>query len=127
MRLSDAIALGRTLVDKPRGGSLRGCALGMGLLAMSASLDYETAAELWPWMSTVDYHCEDCKKYAARGYDLTDIAGVKIFSAFDYHVDARRNMNLDQFIDYVRSIEPFEKEISVDAIPVEEVEYASMT
>lgn len=109
MRLSDAIATGRVLVDQLKVADLRGCALGMALLATGNSTglcNYDKIKEMWPWLSTSDYHCTDCKSSC-----IWDRAfGITIYRAFDQHVMMDKTMTLDQLIDWVRSIEPVPQE-----------------
>ena len=56
MRLSDAIALGRVLITKPDPLSFCGCAIGMGIAAVSgepAKTNVEAiefALKEWPWL-----------------------------------------------------------------------------
>ena len=109
MRLSDAIALGRTLVNPMRGFLLddakkNGCALGMGL--MGCGSEKRNVAEEWPWTANWadSFPC---------GCARTDSMGKVIAHIFDEHVcDKPQSWTLDQLIDWVRSVEPAEIEIS---------------
>lgn len=99
MRLSDAIALGRTLMCPHGGGSTRsdarpgdGCVLDMAVVAVRGHGNWQQAGNIWPWLG--DGIDPDC-----RMYDVT--------AKFDCDVMAGL-MTLDQLIDWVRSIEPAE-------------------
>lgn len=108
MRLSDAIALGRVLMPKMKRGTLEGCALGMGLLAVGRSTFSECAydgenyvglLQEWPWLSAELSSMDDRYKTTMPFF----LGGM-----FDEDVMNNKSMTLDQFIDYVRSIEPNE-------------------
>jgi hypothetical protein len=124
MRLSDAIALGRTLgLDLCRYGkragehSNRGCALDMAVLAVDGGKDWHDASYIWPWLNN--------KVLEKDKTSIADLYLFEIASRFDCDV-MTGTITLDRLIDWVRSVEPAE-EIFVDEAPVEEVEYASMT
>lgn len=135
MKLSDAIALGRTLV-KPRrlaeyfpDGS--GCARGMALEACGAraksenySAHDDTFFDLWPWT----IHRPEkfpCECFGMRFYPIN----AQIQHLFDSHITgiAEPHWTLDQLIDWVRSVEPAEapaapleqplEHLSAEAIP----------
>jgi hypothetical protein len=117
MRLSDAIALGRTLVKPHRlaeyyeDGS--GCARGMALEACNArahSDDYnlhdDAFYRLWPWTS-VSPNKAPCNCQVMSVYPFN----AQIQHLFDSHVTgiAKPTWTLDQLIDWVRSVEPDEE------------------
>jgi hypothetical protein len=116
MRLSDAIALGRTLV-MPRGGEeyyadRSGCARGMALEAISKRTHKSMSNEETVNMK-VSYPC-GC-------FTPKSIVGNPIVHLFDKHVQSDKDWTLDQLIDWVRSVEPVE---TVAAIETTESEYA---
>lgn len=117
MRLSDAIALGRTLIT-PRGGSLgngvSGCALGMGLMAKGIVAKDEkllTEPEMnWPWITKyMEFPCA-C---SSKGMKLRAVD--TIVHIFDSHItsDHCTDWTLDNLIDWVRSVEPAETEPAI--------------
>lgn len=121
MRLSDAIALGRTLIGSVKGclfekhgdGNLFGCALGMGVAAVGRQeqamergqdCSHEEPLSIWPWLEISDLvpKCGCSKKmlsYRVNGF-------ASIVHMFDHHVGV--DMTMEQLIDYVRSVEPNE-------------------
>lgn len=102
MRLSEAIAVGRTLVANcVPGGSTRknaqpgdGCVLDMAALAMGRR-NWEEARDVWPWL-------EQLNGKTHKSYE------EEIYQRFDFDV-MRKGMTLEQLIDYVRSVEPAEE------------------
>jgi len=122
MRLSDAIALGRTLL-KPRAGSTfsaggYGCANGMALAAIGKSncrvgdsLDENFPIEAMRFAGKLPCGCLDIGGYSS------DVGGV-IAHLFDTHVMDGKTWTLDELIDWVRSVEPPEQEV---AEPLQEV------
>jgi hypothetical protein len=112
MRLSDAIALGRTLKKPVRGmmgiGTNHGCALGMADAGVGgAKFGNEFATELctWPWLSGNTRLPCGCR--SRRGFS-SNHAGI-IAHLFDEHVFEKEDWTLDQLIDWVRSVEPAEE------------------
>jgi len=120
MRLSDAIATGRVLVPQLEQGEMRGCALGMALLAVGRNaaeihlLGYEYVVETWPWLKSAPAHCSSCEYW-----NTTMHGAAKVWLPFDTHVMSDKTMTLDQLIDWVRSIEPQEEaeQVTVTATP----------
>lgn len=125
MRLSDAIALGRTLIGSVKGrlfekhgdGNLFGCALGMGVAAVGRQEQamerdqHEEVLSIWPWLEISDLvpKCDCSEKmphYRVNGFGL-------IAHMFDHHVGV--DMTMEQLIDYVRSVEPNEPTIEETA------------
>jgi hypothetical protein len=95
MRLSDAIALGRTLIKPTEGGpgkrgSGAGCALQLALMAIG----------------------EEYSAYSRSGPDFQE--AIRIFGPIAGKIwrpfDTWGGENLDRFIDWVRSVEPAEVE-----------------
>lgn len=112
MRLSEAIAMGRVLVDRMEVAALHGCALGMALKAVGGITTiegYERVRREWPWVMTAQYHCQNCATE-----DKFKFSGSVIYRAFDQHVMTDKTMTLDQLIDWVRSVEP--EEPAVEAL-----------
>ena len=115
MRLSDAIALGRVLkthVPHVAKSPEQGCVLQIGLAANGIVESYEPGREtlnLYPWTNRI-IKCPVCKVH-------DDVAWTLV------HLNDWHSWNLDQMIDWVRSIEPAEltetvKDINVtQAIP----------
>jgi hypothetical protein len=125
MRLSDAIALGRVLIEKPDGSSYCSCALGMANAAIEgkelegAADSFYSAYARWPFISKRVAHIE----YSSKSERSIEQIISKWF------IDTRLSgtgKTLDGLIDWVRSVEPFE-EISVDMTTQEEVEFSSIT
>jgi hypothetical protein len=122
MRLSDAIALGRTVMTPKQGSfgdSESGCALGMagkaaGLRIYDSSFPIEPLRREWPWLyATVQpYPCR-CARTVQYHTDSL------IIHLFDLHVMHIKDWTLDQLIDWVRSVEPAEPTESVEAAPQE--------
>lgn len=112
MRLSDAIALGRTLAEPGvcvfilhRDSGTLACAIGMATLAVGCpKFNYD---QEWPWLCERTTGIRICKCHIGLGYNsrACDIAHI-----FDLHVMGRGDWTLDRLIDYVRSIEPPEPE-----------------
>jgi hypothetical protein len=131
MKLSDAIVLGRILINPVRFRLLTdngkgGCALGMAGVATGLKLhscgpctvlgirleakdDYAVLSKTWPWLdqkiTDMPCGCEPCED------DCTDQADI-ITHLFDTHVDCRCGCGwtLEQLIQWVRSVEPEESE-----------------
>jgi hypothetical protein len=117
MRLSDAIALGRTLIIPVQNPSRvdersgKGCALSMAVNSVRGCGSWTLAyREIWPWLcKSFAFPC-DCKD-GAHDHDLA--AGV-IAHLFDQHIMNEHGLTysrwtLDQLIDWVRSVEPAEE------------------
>lgn len=130
MRLSDAIAMGRTLVtpvtgiiDNLGGG---GCALGMagratgGFAANECGVQMEEVHKRWPWTASFLREDAPCKCYFwQKTFELpAGIFSQAIAHLFDAHVMQdpqhqeasceNETWTLDQLIDWVRSVEPAE-------------------
>lgn len=118
MRLSEAIALGRTLIESvpytrwdERGG---GCALGMAESAMGLKRwsPQNSLSELWEcsidqqpgfeWMTTAHF------KAPCSCFDAGVCMSAIIAHNFNEHVHGAKDWTLDQLIDWVRSVEPEE-------------------
>jgi hypothetical protein len=121
MRLSDAIALGRTLIGKTDPSSYCGCALAMALMAigkepMVAAIGDDSFAEMahdnwfeaamteWPWLVTEGL---EVPKYLPA-YAYEHYNAEYIISDLFWKVD-EGEISLDQLIDWVRSVEPQEE------------------
>jgi hypothetical protein len=115
MRLSDSIALGRVLkMHVPRVSRTpeQGCVLQIGLAANGIMQSCEPASEIlrrYPW-TRKNTKCPICTDVAW----LDDVAWILV------HLNDEHKWNLDQMIDWVRSIEPAELAESVSDINVEE-------
>jgi hypothetical protein len=117
MRLSDAIALGRTMIKATPGrvwhSDDTGCAWGMALKAAGLLEKYYDHPPVigtlsvdipLPWQWVKKSLCAPCPcKYASS------VAGV-IVHLFDWHVFEKKDWTLDQLIDWVRSVEPAEEQ-----------------
>lgn len=108
MRLSEAIALGRTLIQPVPGIILSrdktaGCAIGMAIVAGGGG-GY-SRAPMYPWASKESLvHCPVCcRPHATYGCYYSTIAHI-----FDDHVMTTGQWTLDQLIDWIRSVEPDE-------------------
>ena len=117
MRLSDAIATGRTIVmphaytifNSPK----EGCALGMGLLGAGGHYSeapfenpdnpYKQLTERWPWLESPCAAPCGCIEAQVNVFDV-------IGHIFDRHVIDDGSWTLDRLIDWVRSVEPSEAE-----------------
>ena len=109
MRLSEAIALGRTTIEKFIAAELNGCALGMAANAIGIKKDYCQLYEAWPWLGAMEFsRCpvDGCPhpSFMAPAH--------RIGHLFDAHVvcvgEPFTRWTLDQLIDWVRSVEPNE-------------------
>lgn len=116
MKLSDAIALGRTAVI-PRAGVVLdedggGCALGMAGVAAGtytvgkAAVSVHELKVAFAWALETEPVCPCSCPLMDLGYKASGIIG----HLFDNHVFGRRDWTLDQLIDWVRSVEPPEQE-----------------
>lgn len=105
MQLSEAIMLGSTLLKAHAGGAQRGrgngCALDMALVAIGVKGHWSDVSRYWPWTRE---HA-DVVSGSRRNWKL------KLACEFDElvmgydHVPSVK-MTLEQFADYVRSVEP---------------------
>ena len=103
MQLSEAIALGRTLVRPTYWTFLtpcmaEGCAIGMGLAAIGYTWEWKhppsvQAEKEWPWL--MDRHPETGNTYRSH-------ISVKFYEV------GQGRLTLDQLIDWVRANEPKE-------------------
>jgi hypothetical protein len=110
MRLSEAIALGRVLIDKPQHNTFCKCAIGMGLAAIGHEFHirgeegigsaYFAALDEWPWLFG------DCEMEISRRFVLV----------------MKGDLTLEELIDFVRSVEPPEPPASPS--PAAETEQA---
>lgn len=111
MRLSDAIALGRTLLiarsmgkskNFPCCGPNEGCALDMAVAAIGVKSNrWLDAQNHWGWLN--------------KSASPFDSWALVLGTTFDREVMIRKSMTMDQFIDWVRSIEPNEDSPEVEA------------
>lgn len=110
MRLSDAIALGRTLIKSQPGTvwderDASGCAWGMAFAATGNHYCDNIGLKLlgWHWsrMKTVCMSCSCFQPDTTFLYVDNAIAHL-----FDKHVYEKCDWTLDQLIDWVRSVEP---------------------
>jgi hypothetical protein len=123
MRLSDAIALGRTMLSPCSGGSRhkvgadrnQGCALEMALVAAGHDgIPWFDAQQVWPWLT------------ASISAGITGRFDVNVMASASFlEWKKEERLTLDQLIDYVRSIEPPEPEFVAElgaesALPMSE-------
>jgi hypothetical protein len=109
MRLSDAIMLGRVTVDSPKSGDINNCALGMAANACGIKRQYCNIKKLWPWLKTdMDFPC-NCFPNSYINID-SQAAWTKVAHIFDHHVMCLEDWTLEQLVDWVRSVEPGERE-----------------
>jgi hypothetical protein len=111
MRLSEAIALGRMLLSPKvagKGSTLNcgpneGCALDMALAALGVeSNSWCDAKRHWNWLNKTANNSMNTWAFTV---------GIK----FDMQVLFSKSMTMDEFIDWVRSIEPNEDSPEVDS------------
>ena len=117
MRLSDAIAIGRTLCIAKEGGYNSrepeagvGCALDMAVLAVDGK-NWCAADRYWPWL--LGNGSDDDRFLYVRSYR------AQIIDMFDKDVMVLKTKTLDQLIDWIRSVEPQEPEDEPCAATVE--------
>lgn len=118
MRLSNAVATGRTLIIPTRGVILmdpdHGCALGMGLAG--AGVPYKKVEAMhseaacvraqWPWLTDWFHLPCSCQMGKSANTAFNIIGHV-----FDCHIMGRApDWTLDQLIDWICSVEPAEPE-----------------
>ena len=120
MRLSDAIALGRVLVEKPNHFNYCGCALGMGLSStgnepcladvetdhgrsQASKLWFDAQLKEWPWLGDFMLPPENL----GYGWPMKVYAIISYLFTNSQHGEG----TLDQLIDWVRSVEPAEPDI----------------
>lgn len=108
MRLSEAINLGRHLITLSpwvwsRGN--RGCAICMGVAAIGKmaewELDRNKRFEYWPWLMNTAPHSEALNRTEETFSSRVSWMAREVKDG---------NMTLDMLIDWVRSVEPAEKE-----------------
>lgn len=118
MRLSDAIAMGRVLL-KPKAYVTimdgEGCALGMAFAAIGVTSHKEAVKRCktvpeWKWLGKTKpvlfpCYCNPAEDRILRYKD--DYRGW-IAHLFNEHVCGDKTWNLDQLIDWIRSVEPAE-------------------
>lgn len=122
MRLSDAIALGRTL-EPICMYSYATCALGVGMAALGIPIEERDAEELmrrWPWLreKATSSPFPQYGSYRQTWYQEISYGAILTKS--------RDNATLDQLIDWVRSIEPAETQEAPQSQSAEESEYADV-
>lgn len=138
MKLSDAINLGSSLI-KPLAGQFlneasdSGCAFGMAYVASGrGALVCQNA---WPWIENVfrlplPCGCNTSHKLMWGGCSYMDIPSPGLSNVivhlFNYHVMTSKDWTLERLIDWVRSVEPAEPTLMVEAQAVEP-EYATVT
>lgn len=114
MRLSDAIEMGRTLIELEPALYLdpecnRGCAIGMGLAAVDGKYsgrNMERMFELWPWLRfPVRERLKESESHAIENWSMEEEIGQLAWLVASY-----KKITLDQLIDWVRSVEPGEPE-----------------
>jgi hypothetical protein len=113
MRLSQAIALGRTLCspvpatqDDLNGG---GCALGMGARALGLKFFHGYSLNEINYPTLRNRVEMPCSCDLPRGDYWYGTLGGAIAHFFNEHVFGAKDWTLDQLIDWVRSVEPAEE------------------
>lgn len=132
MKMSLAMALGRTMIKALAGtrsnGDGYGCALGMAEAAISKTDTWSASEHVWPWiLSPVGpLPCGCTGRVMGSGcnyesYDGSPVVSVKsIVHLFNYHVMTKKDWTLDQLIDWIASVEPADpEEVVVAPEPVE--------
>ena len=114
MRLSDAIALGRTCVrpipNEIFDGDGGGCAIGMALAANGVTeRGLDDLRILWPWTAEYERIPRFTCGCANTAPTWCNSVGTAIAHIFDDHIFGHRDWTLDQLIDWVRSVEPAEE------------------
>lgn len=116
MRLSDAIALGRTLLRPKPYITIRGdegCALGMAMAANGCRSHEEGVAKAtrmaWSWLN-LKPTVRPCPCNPEDDYVLSWAQSYQAYVAhiFNEHVCGAKDWTLDQLIDWVRANEPAE-------------------
>lgn len=112
MRLSDAIAMGRTMTEH-RANDLAHCAQGMALISCGVTDRIDMVREggigkRWPWSAELTDSDFPCGCNMGERYEHS-IRG-SIAHIFDLHVMHLKDWTLDELIDWVRSVEPVEAE-----------------
>lgn len=139
MKISTAIALGRTMIKAIAGtrnnGFGEGCALGMAEAAIGTTgAPFGASEEAWPWIlsrrSPLPCGCTGsvmfggCNHEPYYGRSLPFVSSI--VHLFNYHVMTKKDWTLDQLIDWIASVEPADleeivapvKEIVQEEIPV---------
>jgi hypothetical protein len=107
MRLSEAIALGRTMlipglnVFKNR---TKGCALEMAMAAIGSSRSWNSAEKTWPWLNKERISPLPCA-CPERWYRVKQFKRC-VIHIFNHVICGE--ITFDQLIDWVRSVEPAE-------------------
>lgn len=127
MRLSDAIALGRTLANGITADifihSQSGCACAIGMAQLASGRDSHSEKWVfasWAWLNERKvWGCPSCDcQYYCDGIDaISHVMGhvkgtTEILTLVPAFGHCEENLSLDQLIDWVRSIEPPEIEQS---------------
>lgn len=133
MKISTAIALGRTMIKAVAGtrnnGLGYGCALGMAEAAIGQTNYYKSAESNWRWITvpSLPLPCgctglvmgSGCHTESYHGGSWPTISSI--VHLFNYHVMTKKDWTLDQLIDWLASIEPKEPEEVAVAAPVQEI------
>jgi hypothetical protein len=124
MKLSDAIMLGRILIEYPDTGSYCGCAIGMGLAALGYKYDTKTllsrganlnevrsiialqdAVHEWPWLNRLCRGEEPSWYTGHYGRHIYDVISEGFL-----RLKTRQLISLETLVDWIRSVEPEESE-----------------
>jgi hypothetical protein len=118
MRLSEAIALGRTMIVSNPGATFDGygggCAIGMGMAAVGKlNAEYGDALYESGWKWSKQFQVPEvlpcgCESHPQWKSSSMNPLGCVIAHLFDRHVYGKFDMTLDRLIDWVRSVEPNE-------------------
>lgn len=119
MRLSEAILIGSTILSPCQGGKFgignrgidgRGCALDMALASMGhPDWSWLESATIWPWLreTWTAPLPEFFHTYLSVGSHTKRYVIARVF---DGSVISRKSLTFEQFIDWVRSVEPSDPE-----------------
>ena len=137
MRLSDAIALGRTLTKQVTANLFydNGCACARGMACLAVGKEAQAGKiekEIWPWLNNRFEEPCQCGEGCGKSEYTQYYQAWGIINHLMFHVvgckDNRpfpQTWTLDELIDWVRSVEPPEPEVageeSIVALVAQEV------
>ena len=122
MRLSEAVRIGSLLIEEPRGGDIKACAITMAGLAtgfvstpnIGGLYDdrYMHVTRTWPWICGKEVLCPCGGPHYP--FNKNVLWGTEIiWGMFDQHVMGKVNgfsMTIEGLADWIRTIEPEEHE-----------------
>ena len=111
MLLSDAIALGRVLIEEPSGTSYCRCALAMGLASNGKRFDNDYLAKMaafqeWPFIANRVDPPAQIAVFWVLDFWTIDVCISRMFSMACNNCEG---VTLESIIDWVRSVEPQEE------------------